>query len=67
MPNNIRDKLQAQINRIAYTHFDIRPWVEFTLRDREITPEGRSRVGDYATMYDFWRGTYADKFSTWAL
>lgn len=59
---NIHDFHQAEINRVAETHYLLRWQLASKLKESVITPEGKAFVGDYDTYHDFWCGTYGDRF-----
>ncbi|PIQ25555.1 hypothetical protein COW36_21160 [bacterium (Candidatus Blackallbacteria) CG17_big_fil_post_rev_8_21_14_2_50_48_46] len=56
------EALIGQINKVAETHFFLRPVLKKSLKETIISPEGQAEVGPYANYYDYWTGTLSDKF-----
>ena len=52
-----------EVERVAETHFMIRPMLRNALRNSLITPEGQSVLSVSADNYlELWEGTYADRW-----
>jgi hypothetical protein len=52
----------ANVERIAETHYFIRPQIVKTLSIVALAPEAKVRVGDYDTYLELWEGSFADRF-----
>lgn len=55
-------KFEIEINRIAETHWSIRPMLVLWLKQQKITQEGKTLVGNYNSYFDMWTGSKSDKF-----
>ena len=58
----MHNEFQRQLNRIAETHFYLRPKLVEALRHQRITEDARAVIGDYTTYADYWAATYSDRF-----
>ena len=51
-----------RINKVAETQFFLRPYLVSLLKKTKITNKSRKVVGDYNTYYDYWHGSFNDRF-----
>lgn len=59
---SINEIINSRINRIAESHFFLKPVLISALKKQIITAEGKPFVLGAETYFDFWVSTYNDKF-----
>lgn len=57
-----KDNAFGNINRVANTHFFLRPVLVSALKNQIITEEGRAFAGGANTFYEFWINSFNDRF-----
>jgi len=58
----MHDLFSREINRVAETHFFLRPLLNNALKNNSITPEGKEIVGNFDNYYDYWHERLGDRF-----
>ncbi|TLD43480.1 MAG: hypothetical protein JETT_0298 [Candidatus Jettenia ecosi] len=58
----MKKMFRREVNRIAEVHFYLRPLLSSSLRKQLINPDVKTIVGGYENYYDFWHGSYNDRF-----
>lgn len=59
---DIKESIRVRINRIAETHFLLRPVLVSALKNQVITGAGKPYSSGAKNYYEFWSGTLSDKF-----
>lgn len=55
-------EFKRQLNRVAETHFYLRPILVEVLKTHIITAEGRKHVGGFGTYWEHWVANHGDRF-----
>lgn len=58
----IKESIQGGINRIAETHFIVKPVLVNALHSQLFTQEGQSRTNGAKTYYEFWTNSFGESF-----
>jgi hypothetical protein len=53
---------QPDVERVAETHFMLRPILIGALKQVSITEEGQRHLGPYSNWYEFWERSYSQRF-----
>lgn len=59
---DIKEIISSRINRIAESHFMLKPVLVSALKKQKITDAGKAFVSGADTYYDFWVNTYNEMF-----
>lgn len=57
-----KDKIKNQINRVAETHFFLKPVLVNALKNQIITEEERKFTNGADNYYEYWTATFNDRF-----
>ncbi|MDB5229681.1 MAG: hypothetical protein JWN76_486 [Chitinophagaceae bacterium] len=57
-----KENILKSINRVAETHFYLRPLLDSALKNQVLTDFGKSQCNGANTYYDYWTASLSDKF-----
>ncbi len=58
----MKEMFLREVNRVAEVHFYLRPLLSSALKKQLINFDVKNIVGDYENYYEFWHGSYSDRF-----
>src|SRR3990167_6163340 len=58
----VLDEIRNEINRVAETHFFLRPNLTQALQKQLLTDDAKKIVGNHSNYHEFWTATFSDKF-----
>lgn len=58
----IKQKLAAELNRVAEAQFYLRPLLSNSLKNQLLTPAAKNQLGNFQNYFEYWEATFGSQF-----